>query len=123
MDGWGAVALGDLAALMRAHLPADDPVLPFADVLDDPVLGDQALRGYLTGSVDIVLRIGDRHLVVDYKTNWLGPVDIPLTTAHYDPAALREAMTHSSYPLQAILYGVVLHRFLRWRQPLSLIHI
>ena len=30
---------------------------------------------------------------------------------------LREAMTHSSYPLQAILYGVVLHRFLRWRQP------
>ncbi|QOK22713.1 UvrD-helicase domain-containing protein [Janibacter indicus] len=109
--------LGDLAALMRAHLPADDPVLPFADVLDDPVLGDQALRGYLTGSVDIVLRIGDRHLVVDYKTNWLGPVDTPLTTAHYDPAALREAMTHSSYPLQAILYGVVLHRFLRWRQP------
>ena len=112
----GAV-LGDLAALMREHLPADDPVLPFADVLDDPVLGGQTLRGYLTGSVDIVLRIGERHLVVDYKTNWLGPVDTPLTTAHYDPTALREAMTHSSYPLQAILYGVVLHRFLRWRQP------
>ena len=24
-------------------------------------------------------------------------------------------MTHSSYPLQALLYAVVLHRFLRWR--------
>ena len=109
--------LGDLADLMREHLPADDPVLPFADVLEDPVLGGQSLRGYLTGSVDVVLRVGQRHLVVDYKTNWLGPVDTPLTTGHYDRDALREAMNHSSYPLQAILYGVVLHRFLRWRQP------
>jgi exodeoxyribonuclease V beta subunit len=24
-------------------------------------------------------------------------------------------MAHSSYPLQALLYAVVLHRFLRWR--------
>ncbi|MGO1166856.1 MAG: UvrD-helicase domain-containing protein [Janibacter sp.] len=109
--------LGDLADLMREHLPSDDPVLPFADVVEDPIVGQQALRGYLTGSVDIVLRVDGRHLVVDYKTNWLGTVDEPLTTGHYDPAALREAMNHSSYPLQAILYGVVLHRFLRWRQP------
>lgn len=116
-SGESEALLGDLAVLMREHLPADDPVLPFADALDDPVLGDQALRGYLTGSVDIVLRVGERHLVVDYKTNWLGTVDVPLTTAHYDGTALREAMNHSSYPLQAILYGVVLHRFLRWRQP------
>ena len=115
--GDGEALLGDLAVLMREHLPADDPVLPFADALDDPVLGDQTLRGYLTGSVDVVLRVGERHLVVDYKTNWLGTVDVPLTTGHYDAAALREAMNHSSYPLQAILYGVVLHRFLRWRQP------
>jgi exodeoxyribonuclease V beta subunit len=28
-----------------------------------------------------------------------------------------EAMLHSDYPLQALLYSVVLHRFLRWRQP------
>ena len=27
------------------------------------------------------------------------------------------AMNHSSYPLQAILYSVVLHRYLRWRLP------
>ena len=26
-------------------------------------------------------------------------------------------MLHSDYPLQALLYCVVLHRFLRWRQP------
>ena len=28
---------------------------------------------------------------------------------------LVEAMLHSDYPLQALLYNVVLHRFLRWR--------
>ncbi|NYF98384.1 UvrD-helicase domain-containing protein [Janibacter cremeus] len=116
-DAVDQALLGDLATLMREHLPEGDPVLPFADVLEDPLLGGQALRGYLTGSVDIVLRVGGRHLVVDYKSNWLGPADTPLTTGHYEPDALREAMNHSSYPLQAILYGVVLHRFLRWRQP------
>lgn len=26
-------------------------------------------------------------------------------------------MTHTSYPLQALLYTVVLHRYLRWRLP------
>jgi len=26
-------------------------------------------------------------------------------------------MTHTSYPLQALLYAVVLHRYLRWRLP------
>ena len=30
---------------------------------------------------------------------------------------MTEAMLHSHYPLQAMLYSVVLHRYLRWRQP------
>jgi exodeoxyribonuclease V beta subunit len=118
------VTLGDVAPLLRAHLPADDPVLPYADDLADPALGGQDLRGYLTGSVDVVLRIRDgenvRYLIVDYKTNWLGGfVDrtSPLTSDDYRPEALREAMGHSDYPLQALLYAVVLHRYLRWRQP------
>ncbi|MFN8096894.1 MAG: UvrD-helicase domain-containing protein [Dermatophilaceae bacterium] len=109
--------LGDLAPLLDTHLPADDPLRGFADALRLPELGGQPLRGYLTGSVDVVLRIGERHLVVDYKTNWLGPTDVPLTAADYRPEALVAAMGHSSYPLQALLYAVVLHRFLRWRLP------
>ena len=118
------VTLGHVAPLLRTHLPADDPVLPYADVLADPALGGQDLRGYLTGSVDVVLRIRDgeavRYLIVDYKTNWLGGFadgTTPLTAHDYRPEALREAMTHSDYPLQALLYAVVLHRYLRWRQP------
>ncbi|WP_231123406.1 PDDEXK family nuclease [Nocardioides sambongensis] len=58
-------------------------------------------------------------MIVDYKTNWLGPRDVPggLTAGAYAPSALDAAMGHSDYPLQALLYAVVLHRFLRWRQP------
>jgi exodeoxyribonuclease V beta subunit len=54
---------------------------------------------------------------VDYKTNWLAAPGEPLTSWHYQPAALARAMRHSHYPLQALLYTVALHRYLRWRQP------
>ena len=114
----GGTRLGDLAPLLRRHLPPGDPVRGYADALDNPVLGDQTLLGYLTGSVDVVLRLpGPRYLIVDYKTNWLGPRDEPLTAHAYRPEALDGAMAHSDYPLQALLYAAVLHRFLRWRQP------
>ena len=112
--------LGDLAPLLERHLPEGDPVRSYAAALTGP-LGEQTLRGYLTGSVDVVLRVrsdsGPRYLVVDYKTNWLGPMDEPLTAHSYRPEALAGAMGHSDYPLQALLYAAVLHRFLRWRQP------
>ena len=110
--------LGDLAPLLRTHLRDGDPVRRWADALDaQPAMAEQELRGYLTGSVDVVLRTGGTYLVVDYKTNWLGPLDEPLTAAAYRPEALDDAMGHSSYPLQALLYAVVAHRFLRWRLP------
>jgi exodeoxyribonuclease V beta subunit len=117
-----AVRLGNLAPLLRRHLPDGDPVLSYADTLDhDPALADQPLRGYLTGSIDVVLRVAvdgaERFMTVDYKTNWLGDLDAPLSAHDYRPAVLDEAMGHSDYPLQALLYTVVLHRFLRWRLP------
>ncbi len=113
------VTLGELAPLLRRHLSGADPIVDYADRLASPEMSWQALRGYLTGSLDAVLRLpGPRYLIVDYKTNWLGgDGGEPLSAWHYRPAALREAMTHSDYPLQALLYSVALHRFLRWRQP------
>jgi exodeoxyribonuclease V beta subunit len=113
--------LSDVGELLRRHLPGDDPLASYADRLGSPVLGAQSLRGYLTGSIDVVLRVpageGHRYVVVDYKTNRLGEPGRPLTAADYGPQQLAEAMLHSDYPLQALLYCVVLHRFLRWRQP------
>jgi exodeoxyribonuclease V beta subunit len=109
------IRLAHVGDLLRAHLAKDDPMAPYADRLTGAALGGQSLKGYLSGSVDVVLRVGGRYLVVDYKTNWLGDPSRPLTAADYAQPRLAEAMLHSDYPLQALLYSVVLHRFLRWR--------
>jgi exodeoxyribonuclease V beta subunit len=55
--------------------------------------------------------------VVDYKTNWLGGWDEPLTAWDYRPQALAAEMTRAHYGLQALLYTAALHRYLRWRVP------
>jgi exodeoxyribonuclease V beta subunit len=113
--------LADVGRLLREHLPTDDVMAPYADRLAGQLLGGQSLRGYLTGSIDAVLRLpdcaGNRYVVVDYKTNWLGDPERALSAADYDRPRLVEAMLHSDYPLQALLYSAVLHRFLRWRVP------
>ena len=80
------------------------------------------LRGFLNGSLDLVLRLVDdggtpRFAVVDYKTNWLGVQGEELTAWHYRPDSLTVAMHHAHYPLQALFYVVALHRYLRWRLP------
>jgi exodeoxyribonuclease V beta subunit len=115
------ITLAYVGRLLAEHLPADDPLGTYADRLSSGPLSAQSLKGYLTGSLDVVLRVpgkaGARYLVVDYKTNWLGEPERDLTAADYSPARMAEAMLHSDYPLQALLYCVVLHRFLRWRQP------
>ncbi len=109
--------LRSMAAVLRRHLAPGDPLRGYADALDGDELGGQALLGYLTGSVDLTFRHGGRYYVVDYKTNWLGEPGAALTLADYAPSRLVAAMNHSSYPLQAILYSIVLHRYLRWRLP------
>ena len=113
----GLTRLRDLVPLLREHLPAADPLAAYPDLLADPVLGEASLRGYLNGSIDAVLRVDGRYLVVDYKTNRLGEPDVPLTAWDYRGEAMATAMMHAHYPLQALLYDVALHRFLRWRVP------
>ncbi|SME89766.1 exodeoxyribonuclease V beta subunit [Cellulosimicrobium cellulans J34] len=128
--------LRDLAEVLRAHLPADDAFARYPDLLaaladesdDTAGAGGVPLRGYLTGSIDAVLRVPApgpdggpdpsgrrRYLVVDYKTNRVGPPGVPLTVGDYHPDATRDAMLASHYPLQLVLYLVALHRYLRWR--------
>ncbi|RNL60598.1 exodeoxyribonuclease V subunit beta [Nocardioides marmoriginsengisoli] len=113
--------LAAFADALRRHLPEDDPIRPYADKLEAPGLGDQVLRGYLSGSIDVVLRVpgsvGPRYVVVDYKTNTLGEPGRPQSAWDYAPDKVTASMLHSHYPLQSLLYSVVLHRYLRWRQP------
>ncbi|ANZ26117.1 AAA family ATPase [Rhodococcus sp. WB1] len=110
------VTLDGVARLLRAHLPAGDPFASYADLVG--ILEPTPLRGYLTGSIDSVLRIHGtepRFVIVDYKTNRLGPEE--LTTAHYTRDRMAEEMLRAHYPMQALLYAVALHRYLRWRLP------
>lgn len=115
----GAAWVSQIADLLRTHLSADDPLARYADDLDIPELAHRQLRGFLTGSIDVVLRVRDggepRYLVVDYKTNWLGGP--ALSAGDYTPRAMAVAMRQAHYPLQALLYSVALHRYLRLRQP------
>jgi exodeoxyribonuclease V beta subunit len=115
----GVAQLSDVAELLRERLAVDDPLVHYAARLADPSLTG-GLRGYLTGSIDLVVRSRDsgghaRYSVVDYKTNWLAPAGEPLHAWHYRVAALAEEMQRSHYALQALLYLVALHRYLRWR--------
>jgi exodeoxyribonuclease V beta subunit len=65
------------------------------------------LSGLMNGRIDLTCRIDDRVYVLDYKSNRL-PV--------YDDATLRQAMAASEYDLQALLYVVAAHRWLRLRR-------
>jgi exodeoxyribonuclease V beta subunit len=119
-SGW--LTLRRLASVLRAHTSGADPLAAYADRLDDARLR-QSVRGYLTGSLDLVVRLprsdpsAPRFAVLDYKTNWLGSPDEPLTALHYGPEAMAAEMLRHHYALQALLYAVALHRFLRWRLP------
>ena len=91
-------------------LDPDDPYRPWAQALRDDGF-DLDLSGHLTGSLDLVFRaVGlddtPHFFVADYKTNAL---------ASYEPDALIAEMVKDDYPLQALLYSVALHRYLRWR--------
>jgi exodeoxyribonuclease V beta subunit len=116
--GW--LTLRRVAEALRRHLAPSDPLAGYSARLGDPALRAQ-VRGYLIGFLDVVVRVngpsGPRFAVLDYKTNWLAGPDEPLTAFHHRPAALAAVMTRHHYGLQALLYTVALHRYLRWRLP------
>ncbi len=109
--------VSDVGRLAVDHLEATDPLRDWALALAEGELSID-LGGHLTGSIDAILRIGTeapRFLVVDYKTNRLGRRGENRQAEAYARGALAVAMTEHHYPLQALLYSVALHRYLRWR--------
>lgn len=118
-DRGAPATLRVLADLMAAHLPSSDPLVKYPQRLRSSEAADSVLNGFLTGSIDAVLRLADgRFLVVDYKTNRLARAgEAEVTLGHYVAPAMAEAMMQAHYPLQAILYCVALHRYLSTRLP------
>ncbi|MEI8002371.1 MAG: exodeoxyribonuclease V, partial [Actinomycetes bacterium] len=111
-----------IGALVCAHLAPHDPMRPWAERLAAGLF-DVDLAGHLTGSIDAVFRVVDpttgrpRFVAVDYKSNLLRGPDGVARTADYAPSRLPAAMADHHYPLQALIYLVVVHRYLRWRLP------
>ncbi|HET8819514.1 MAG TPA: exodeoxyribonuclease V subunit beta [Xanthomonadaceae bacterium] len=66
----------------------------------------RTLEGLMTGKIDLTYTAGGRWYLLDYKSNRLPA---------YDPPALEAAMAHSGYDLQALVYTLALHRWLRFR--------
>jgi exodeoxyribonuclease V beta subunit len=95
------VAVAQLRQLCIAHGQPD--VVP-------PSLDATTLNGMLTGFADLIVQWNGRFHVLDYKTNWLGA-----RLHDYTGGSLEAAMAEHHYPLQALLYTIALHRYLRQR--------
>ncbi len=69
-------------------------------------LSFQQVKGYLKGYIDLIFEHQGRYYVADYKSN---------TLENYKTESLLEAIAHSHYYLQYLLYSVALHRYLKQR--------
>ncbi|RKR46083.1 exodeoxyribonuclease V subunit beta [Paraburkholderia sp. BL17N1] len=76
----------------------------------DVALEPGVLRGFVKGFIDMIVEYDGRFWIVDWKSNHLGD-----TAADYAAAPLEAAMASHAYHLQALLYTVALHRYLRTR--------
>lgn len=73
-----------------------------------PELLEAKSARYLNGSIDLVYFDGQRYHIADYKSNYLGADQSDYAAEH-----IADSMSLSSYWLQAGLYLVALHRYLR----------
>ncbi|HEM7877540.1 TPA: exodeoxyribonuclease V subunit beta [Burkholderia contaminans] len=78
----------------------------------DVALEAGMLAGFIKGFIDMIVEHDGRFWIVDWKSNHLGT-----TPDAYGPRALDVAMADHAYHLQALLYTVALHRYLRGRLP------
>ncbi|MDR0836900.1 MAG: UvrD-helicase domain-containing protein [Propionibacteriaceae bacterium] len=111
--------VADLATLFsdRSMVPETDPLAAYGPALGSSEAASRSLSGWLTGSIDALLRLPDgRFVIVDYKTNrFPTPLGSPLYAEQYSPTAMANAMIEAHYPLQALLYCVATSRFLSQR--------
>ncbi|MCO5317526.1 MAG: UvrD-helicase domain-containing protein [Microthrixaceae bacterium] len=127
LAGSGPPVTADMIGrLALQHLDPDDPYRDWAESLagihGESRAAAARLAGHMTGSIDLVARITpaggpSRFLVCDYKTNRLAHGGTDPDPSAFDPDSLPAAMAEHDYPLQALLYSVALHRYLRWRVP------
>lgn len=69
-----------------------------------------AARGVVKGYIDVVVESRGQFYVLDYKSNYIGD-----EFADYEQKNLQENMIEHHYHLQALIYLLALHRFLKIR--------
>ena len=119
MPAIGALAQDELRAEMEFYYALGDTSLQrlreaciahgAANLLPE---GERALRGLMTGKIDLLFAHDGRVHVLDWKGNFLG-----LRTSDYAMPGMAREMAHHHYGLQALLYTVALERHLRLRVP------
>ena len=72
----------------------------------------EQLNGMIKGFIDLMFEFEGKFYVADYKSNHLGD---GYDNYHY--SAMEQAMTGHDYHLQAILYTLALHRWLKHKLP------
>ena len=72
----------------------------------------EQLNGMIKGFIDLMFEYDGKFYVADYKSNHLGD-----SYDNYHYLAMEQAMTGHNYHLQAILYTLALHRWLKHKLP------
>lgn len=70
----------------------------------------EQLNGMIKGFIDLMFEFDGKYYVADYKSNHLGD-----SYDDYHQSAMELAMTDHDYHLQAILYTLALHRWLKYK--------
>jgi exodeoxyribonuclease V beta subunit len=65
-----------------------------------------ALHGLMTGKIDLLYRYQDQYFIADFKSNWL---------PDYDQEQIKQSMLQHDYFMQALIYALAVHRWLRFR--------
>jgi len=117
------VKVSDIGKVLRKALfeagRTDDILLDYARDLESNF--DTPIVGLMNGSIDALLRIPvdgqDQYFIADYKSNRLDVDGDEYVINGYSRVRMMEEMSHHDYPLQALIYGVGVYRYLRWCQP------
>ncbi|HTO01586.1 MAG TPA: hypothetical protein VL068_13020, partial [Microthrixaceae bacterium] len=115
----GVLPAARIGKIVGEHLQSEHPLRSWAERLKSG-LSHVDLTGYMSGAIDLIFRYEvagqERYSVLDYKTNQLGSPPSQ-NVGDYHPDRLVAAMEHHEYVLQALIYSVALHRYLRLRLP------
>lgn len=117
------VTVSEIGTVVKELLVAagrtDDVLMEYLTSVENSF--NTQLVGLMNGSIDALLRLrvesNDKFFITDYKTNRLDRDGVDTMIDGYSRDSMLEEMAHHDYPLQALIYGVSVYRFLRWARP------